>query len=113
VDTVLLLQHHAAQATSALQGNILSNVVLFDSMIPTWQNKNLYDAVRPFTAIRTVYGNNVVTAWGGPGPDCCCASDMLDGLPLQCSCIAGVLKLLSHLQIYAVNKLDVSYCTQT
>ncbi|MFR9776109.1 vanadium-dependent haloperoxidase [Micromonospora sp. MS34] len=39
----------------------------FDAAIVAWYNKNLYDAVRPFSAIRHVYAGRTVTAWGGPG----------------------------------------------
>lgn len=39
----------------------------FDAAIAIWWNKNIYDSVRPFTAIRHVYQGRTVTAWGGPG----------------------------------------------
>jgi len=39
----------------------------FDAAIAAWYNKNIYDSVRPFTAIRHVYQGQKVTAWGGPG----------------------------------------------
>ncbi|MEU9109770.1 DUF6851 domain-containing protein [Streptomyces xanthophaeus] len=39
----------------------------FDSLIATWHHKREYDAVRPFSAVRHVYGSDAVTAWGGPG----------------------------------------------
>lgn len=45
----------------------LSNVAPFDAGIATWHYKLRYDAVRPFTAIRYLYGDQNVTAWGGPG----------------------------------------------
>jgi hypothetical protein len=35
--------------------------------IAVWKAKRQYDAVRPFSAIRHVYGSQPVTAWGGPG----------------------------------------------
>ncbi|HEV2377047.1 MAG TPA: hypothetical protein VGS19_33405 [Streptosporangiaceae bacterium] len=38
-----------------------------DSLIATWHQKLKYDAVRPVSAIRYVYGNRTVTSWGGPG----------------------------------------------
>ncbi|HEY5834546.1 vanadium-dependent haloperoxidase [Streptomyces sp.] len=44
-----------------------SNVGGFDTLIPIWRNKYMYDTVRPFTAIRYVYGDKKVTAWGGVG----------------------------------------------
>jgi hypothetical protein len=39
----------------------------FDDLIAAWHQKNIYQAVRPFTAVRHVYGHRKVTAWGGPG----------------------------------------------
>ncbi|MGH3313475.1 MAG: vanadium-dependent haloperoxidase [Streptomyces sp.] len=45
----------------------VADTATFDASIAVWYNKNVYDAVRPVTAIRHVYGNQKVTAWGGPG----------------------------------------------
>jgi hypothetical protein len=42
-------------------------IATFDATIVTWYWKRVYDAVRPITAIRYLYGDNKVTAWGGPG----------------------------------------------
>jgi hypothetical protein len=39
----------------------------FDTAIAVWNQKAKYDAVRPFSAIEYLYGDNPVTAWGGPG----------------------------------------------
>ncbi|WP_049575625.1 DUF6851 domain-containing protein [Streptomyces sp. SBT349] len=39
----------------------------FDPLIVAWHNKVKYDAVRPISAVRHVYGSRKVTAWGGPG----------------------------------------------
>jgi hypothetical protein len=39
----------------------------FDSLLAAWHQKAMYDAVRPVSAIRHVYGNGAVTSWGGPG----------------------------------------------
>jgi hypothetical protein len=44
-----------------------SNVGGFDTLIAAWMNKFKYDTVRPFSAIRYVYGDKPVTAWGGVG----------------------------------------------
>lgn len=44
-----------------------AEVALFDAAVATWHNKEHYDAVRPFSAIRYLYGDEPVTAWGGPG----------------------------------------------
>jgi uncharacterized protein DUF6851/vanadium-dependent haloperoxidase-like protein len=47
--------------------NFLVNLAAFDAGIATWHFKRRFDAVRPFTAIRYLYGDRAVTAWGGPG----------------------------------------------
>ncbi|MEY2982951.1 MAG: hypothetical protein RL562_3178 [Planctomycetota bacterium] len=47
--------------------DFLTNLAAFDTGIAIWQEKARHDAVRPFSAIRHVYGNRPVTAWGGPG----------------------------------------------
>ncbi|MEU3794770.1 DUF6851 domain-containing protein [Streptomyces fructofermentans] len=39
----------------------------FDALIAAWHNKRVYDAARPISAVRHVYGHSKVTAWGGPG----------------------------------------------
>ena len=45
--------------------DFLLTVAGFDAGIVTWQEKRRFDAVRPFSAIRHVYGDEPVTAWGG------------------------------------------------
>ncbi|KIG14626.1 hypothetical protein DB30_06505 [Enhygromyxa salina] len=47
--------------------DFLTNLAAFDVGIVVWQEKTQYDAVRPFTAIRHIYGDDEITAWGGPG----------------------------------------------
>jgi len=47
--------------------DFLTNMAAYDAGIVVWQEKRRYDAVRPFTAIRYIYGDQPVTAWGGPG----------------------------------------------
>lgn len=37
-----------------------------DVTIATWYLKRKYDSVRPFSAIRYLYGKKKITAWGGP-----------------------------------------------
>ncbi|MEU3255615.1 DUF6851 domain-containing protein [Streptomyces sp. NPDC006997] len=39
----------------------------FDPLIAAWHFKTMYDAVRPVSAVRHVYGRRKLTAWGGPG----------------------------------------------
>jgi hypothetical protein len=50
-----------------VQYDFLTHVAAFDGGIATWNEKFRYDAVRPFSAIRYLYGDSPVTAWGGPG----------------------------------------------
>ena len=47
--------------------DFLVMLAIHDATIPTWQEKWRWDAVRPFSAIEHVYGDELVTAWGGPG----------------------------------------------
>ena len=50
-----------------LQVDFLVNAAAFDTAIVIWKEKRRYDAVRPFSAIRYIYGHRRLTAWGGPG----------------------------------------------
>ena len=50
-----------------VQYDFLVNLAAFDGGIAMWRNKARYDAVRPFSAIRYLYGDDPVMAWGGPG----------------------------------------------
>ena len=50
-----------------VQSEFLANMAAFDAGIVVWQEKRRFDAVRPFSAIRHLYGSQVVTAWGGVG----------------------------------------------
>jgi hypothetical protein len=50
-----------------IESHIVSAVAEWDAAIAIWYYKRRYDAVRPFSAIHHVYGDQPVTAWGGPG----------------------------------------------
>lgn len=50
-----------------VRGYFLKASAWMDASIVIWQEKARYDAVRPFSAISFVYGDELVTAWGGPG----------------------------------------------
>lgn len=50
-----------------IQYDFLTNMAAFDTAIAIWQEKERFDAVRPFSAIAYIYGDELVTAWGGPG----------------------------------------------
>lgn len=47
--------------------DLLANISAFDAGIAVWSEKRRHDAVRPFSAIGYLYGDDTVTAWGGPG----------------------------------------------
>ena len=47
--------------------DFLTNVAAFDGGIATWNQKYRYDAVRPVTAIRFLYGDRSISGWGGQG----------------------------------------------
>ncbi|MFG2004291.1 vanadium-dependent haloperoxidase [Spirillospora sp. NPDC048911] len=47
--------------------NFMVNVCIYDGTIAAWHFKRHYDSVRPFSAVRLLYGDKNVTAWGGPG----------------------------------------------
>ncbi|WP_346618885.1 vanadium-dependent haloperoxidase [Blastococcus montanus] len=42
-------------------------IAIFDAAVASWYFKRKFDSVRPFSAIRHLYGNKKLTAWGGPG----------------------------------------------
>lgn len=50
-----------------IQLDFLTNMAAFDAGIVIWKEKARHDAVRPFSAIRHLYGDRYVTAWGGVG----------------------------------------------
>ncbi len=50
-----------------VRGYFLKVSAWMDASIVTWQEKTRYDAVRPNSAIAYVYGDDLVTAWAGPG----------------------------------------------
>ncbi|WBB61872.1 hypothetical protein O7599_04790 [Streptomyces sp. WMMC500] len=43
------------------------SLATFGAMVAAWHQKRRYDAVRPISAVRHVYGRSKITAWGGPG----------------------------------------------
>lgn len=47
--------------------DFVTNVAAFDTGIAVWNEKAKWDAVRPFSAVRYLYGDRPVRAWGGPG----------------------------------------------
>jgi hypothetical protein len=59
-------QSHGLSLDEFVQYDFLTNVAAFDTAIAVWNEKHHYDAVRPISAIRHIYGNRPVRAWGGP-----------------------------------------------
>lgn len=64
---VFAAQSQGLSLLEFIQLDFLTNMAAFDAGIVVWYWKNQYDAVRPFSAIGHIYGDNPVTAWGGPG----------------------------------------------
>ncbi|MCY4540130.1 MAG: vanadium-dependent haloperoxidase [Chloroflexi bacterium] len=62
-----LAQENNWSPADTARGYFLKTAAAMDGSIVTWQEKARYDAVRPFSAIRHIYGDEPVTAWGGPG----------------------------------------------
>lgn len=49
------------------RGFFLAAAAIHDASVVMWQEKARFDAVRPFSAIAHVYGDEPVRAWAGPG----------------------------------------------
>jgi hypothetical protein len=47
--------------------NLLAMDTFFDSLVVQWKEKLKYDTVRPMSAVKYLYENTNLTAWGGPG----------------------------------------------
>jgi len=60
-------QTHGLSVMEFMQYDFVTNLAAFDTAIAIWQEKRRYDAVRPFSAIAYIYGDQPVSAWGGPG----------------------------------------------
>ena len=57
---------------------ILGNALL-DASVAVWECKRFYDYVRPISAIRYLFGGQVIRAWGGPGQ----GTQAIDGAQFQ------------------------------
>jgi hypothetical protein len=64
---VFAAQSQGLSLLEFIQLDFLTNMAAFDAGIVIWSWKREYDAVRPYSAIRHIYGDDPVTAWGGPG----------------------------------------------
>ncbi|MCD0448187.1 hypothetical protein LO762_03090 [Actinocorallia sp. API 0066] len=50
-----------------VQLHFMSAIAQLDDLIACWHQKRRWDAPRPFTVIRKVYGDRKVSSWGGVG----------------------------------------------
>ncbi len=64
---VFAAQSRGLSLLEFIQLDFLTNMAAHDAGVVIWQEKARFDAVRPFSAIRYIYGDRPVTAWGGPG----------------------------------------------
>ena len=64
---LFVTQARGLSLTEFVHFDFLTNLAAFDTAIAVWNEKHRYDAVRPFSAIRHLHGDQLVTAWGGPG----------------------------------------------
>ena len=64
---LFLMQTRGLSLEQFVHMDFLLNVASFDTAIAIWKEKARFDTVRPFSAIRYLYGSQPVTAWGGPG----------------------------------------------
>ncbi|MFD0319233.1 DUF6851 domain-containing protein [Streptomyces flavalbus] len=69
--SIVVARNHDADDTMGVHGwaqwTLQSILATFDTLIACWHQKYRYDAVRPLSAVRHVYGRSKLTAWGGPG----------------------------------------------
>jgi hypothetical protein len=47
--------------------DFLTNMAAFDTAIAIWKEKRRHNSVRPFSAVRHIYKDEMVSAWGGAG----------------------------------------------
>ncbi len=65
--TLFAAQSHGLSLLQFIQLDFMTNVAAFDAGIVSWNEKTKWNSVRPFSAIRYIYHDRPVTAWGGPG----------------------------------------------
>ncbi|WP_199826248.1 DUF6851 domain-containing protein [Streptomyces sp. SBT349] len=68
-------EHHGLDLDGWVHLCMTCSTATFDAGIAAWNEKSRHDSVRPFSAVRHVYGDRRVTAWGGPG------RGTVDGIP--------------------------------
>ncbi|AZM59186.1 MULTISPECIES: DUF6851 domain-containing protein [unclassified Streptomyces] len=67
VGTVPVIVGGKYDVEKTIHYTVVRDIGFYDLAIATWHFKRKYDSVRPFSAIRHLYGKKKVTAWGGPG----------------------------------------------
>ncbi|PJE95970.1 hypothetical protein CUT44_19380 [Streptomyces carminius] len=67
VGTVPVIVGGGYDTEKTIHFTVVRDIGFYDLAIATWHFKRKYDSVRPFSAIRHLYGKKKVTAWGGPG----------------------------------------------
>jgi len=60
-------QQAGLSLAESIHYEFVTNIAEFDTAIAVWDNKVYYDTVRPFSAVRYVYKDKPLVAWGGPG----------------------------------------------
>jgi len=60
-----VIDHYTTE--DAVKYVAVTDVASFDTAVASWHFTRKYDSERPFSAIRYLYGDKKVTAWGGPG----------------------------------------------
>ncbi|WP_210581223.1 DUF6851 domain-containing protein [Streptomyces sp. GESEQ-4] len=69
--SIVVARNHDKDDTLGVHGwaqwTLQSILATFDTLIAAWHQKFKYDACRPISAVRHVYGRSKITAWGGPG----------------------------------------------
>ncbi|MEO3749435.1 vanadium-dependent haloperoxidase [Streptomyces sp. B6B3] len=62
-----MCEHHQLDLDGWIELCLVCSTATFDAGIAAWSEKVRHDAVRPFSAVRYVYGDGEITAWGGAG----------------------------------------------
>lgn len=64
---LFMAQSRGLSLDELVQYDFMTIMASFDTAIAVWNAKLRYDAVRPASAVAWIYGDEPVTAWGGPG----------------------------------------------
>lgn len=67
LSTVASALHHQLSLEQFVQLDALVNIAAYDTGITIWENKLKYDSIRPFSAIRHIYGDSPIPSLGGQG----------------------------------------------